>query len=185
MIEIPISKKHIEFVEQYSPGQDIGGFSNLEKKDLAKASRLDFQKTGIQGELSWYIHRYNSIDKLKDLLDYKFTNLRPANKGDDGFDDSITYNNKTRFVDIKTSYCENVDRIKYLNLVVPQREMHKNMIYVCAFSIGKTRGDVDKVILAGWVIEDDIHRRWAYDSSKWCVPVSELRDMKELDVYIR
>lgn len=185
MIEIEIPKECKAFLGEFAEKQTIGGFSNLAKEDLAKASRLDFQFTGIQGELSWYIHRYNSINKLKDLLDYKFANLRPANKGDGGFDDSITYNNKTRLVDIKTSHCESIDRIKRLNLIVPAREYHEHMIYVCAFSIGKTRQDVDKVVLAGWCINEDIHRKWAYDNNKWCVPVSELRDMKELDIYIR
>jgi len=185
MKKIELKNKYNDFINEYAKKQTIGGYSNLSKLDLEKASRLEFQFTAVQGELSWYIYRYGNYDKLKDLLDHKFQTLRPASKGDGGFDDSITHNNKTRLVDIKTSHCESVERIKYLNLIIPQREFHKNMIYVCAFSIGKSRDDVDSVILAGWCINEDIHRRWAYDNSKYCVPVNELRDMAELDVYIR
>lgn len=185
MIEILINEDHLKFVRNYAEKQTIGGFSNLDKDDLKKASRYEYQLTGVVGEVAWNLYRYGSIDKLKDLLDYKFKNLRPQGKGDDGFDDSITYNDKSRYVDIKTTHVADIGKIKYLNLVIPPREYHQRMIYVCAFSVGKDRNIVDKVILAGWKFNEEIIKKWAYDNSKWCVPVSDLTDMKELDVYLK
>jgi hypothetical protein len=185
VITIPITDIERSFISIYAQKQTIGGMSNLNKTDLNKASRFEFQLTGVAGEVSWYIHRFGNYDKLKTVLDEKFATLRPKNKGDGGFDDSITANEKTRLVDVKTSHSENIDRIQYLNLVIPQREMHENMIYVCAFTIGKDRSNIDSVILAGWEINECINKRWKYDSAKWCVPVQDLRPMKELDEYIR
>lgn len=185
MISVEIGKKYSDFIERYAEFQTIGGYSNLDKSDLKKASRNDFQRTGVVGEVAFYLHRYGSIDKLKELLDLKFETLRPTKKGDGGFDDSITFNNKTRLVDIKTSHVEHQDKIKFLNLVIPQKEFHPNMIYVCAFSIGPSRKEVNSVILAGWEINECINKRWKYDDSKWCVPVSDLRPMEELEKYIR
>jgi hypothetical protein len=185
MIEISITEEHKKFIDIYAEKQTIGGFSNLASKDLSKASRNDYQKTGVAGEISWFLFRENKIDRLKEILDFKFKILRPQNKGDNGFDDQITSNGKTRYVDIKTSYTEDEERIKYLNLVIPEREFHQNMIYVCAFTIGESRININKVILAGWAITEDVHKKWKYDAAKWCVPVSDLRDMKELEIYIR
>jgi|ERR1700722_12258205 len=184
MIEIPIKQEHTSFIEEFAEKQTIGGFSNLASDDLKKATRLDFQMTGVAAELGWYLYRYNNFDKLKNLLEHKFQTLRPAKKGDGGFDDSITHNNKTRFVDVKSSHVESEDRIKYLNLVIPPREFHQNMIYVCAFCVGKTRQKVDKVILAGWEINECITKKWKYDPNKYCVPVNELRPMKDLEKYL-
>jgi hypothetical protein len=50
MEEIIITPEYRAIVEQHSPGQDIGGYSNLDKSDLNKSSRLGFQHTGIYGE---------------------------------------------------------------------------------------------------------------------------------------
>jgi hypothetical protein len=181
---VSITEEHKKFVDIYADKQTIGGLSNLDKKDLEKFSRNDYQKTGIFGELAWYIHRYGSYDKLKALLDYKFENLRPKNIGDNGFDDSITYKGKTRLIDIKSSFIENENKINYLNLVIPDRELHRNMIYICAFTLGKDRRNVDKVILAGWCYSEDIKDRWNYDNKKWAVPFKKLRPMKELEQFI-
>ena len=184
MIEITITTEHLDFIKNHAPDLDIGGFSNLAKEDLSKASRLDYQYTGLAGEIAWYIHRYGAHDKLKSLLDYKFNVCRKNNIGDNGFDDSITYNNKTRLVDIKTTHVFDKGKIRYLNLIVPQREYHENMIYVGAFSIGKTRREFDKVILAGWCFNEEITKKWQYDPNKFCVPVNDLKPMKELGQYL-
>lgn len=184
MIEINV-KEHMDFIQKYAKKQTIGGLSNLSNFDLKKASRESFQITGVAGEVSWYLYRYGNIDKLKSMLDYKFETLRPERKGDDGFDDSITYNNKTRFVDIKTSHTIDEDRIKYLNLIIPKREWHQNMIYIAAFTVGKDRENIDKVVLAGWKFNEYIHKKWSYDENKLCVPFSDLSDMKDLNEYIR
>lgn len=185
MISIALQEEHLKFIEGRAPSLDIGGFSNLKKKDLTKASRLDYQYTGLYGELAWYMHRHGSYDKFKSILDYKFETCRKHNVGDSGFDDSITHNNKTRLVDVKSTHVEDEKRIKFLNLVIPPREFHENMIYVCAFTIGSDRRKVDKVILAGWEINECVTEKWKYDNTKFCVPISDLRDMKELDIYIR
>lgn len=185
MIDVTIQEEHLKFVETRAPSLDIGGFSNLKTKDLTKASRLDYQYTGLYGELAWYIHRHGNYDKFKEVLDYKFISCRKNNIGDSGFDDSITHNSKTRLIDIKSTHIEDEGRIKFLNLIIPPREYHNNMIYVCAFTIGKNRRQIDKVILAGWEINECITEKWKYDDSKFCVPVPKLRPMKELDVYIR
>lgn len=181
MHTILISKEHREFVESQAPRLDIGGFSNLASNDLSKASRLDYQYTGLYGELAWYLYRYNSFNKLKDLLDFKFENCRKNNIGDSGFDDSITFNNKTRFIDVKTSHVSAVDKIKHLNLVIPKREYHDNMIYIGAFSVGKDRRNVDEVVIAGWCFNEEVKEKWKYDSNKFCVNVSKLHNLKSLD----
>jgi hypothetical protein len=190
MISISINAKYYKFINKYATHFTLNGFSNLSKQDLGKASRKEFQFTGLYSELAFYLHRYGSIDKLEAILDEKVKVLIPlfgtaASRGDGGYDDSITSNGKTRLVDIKGSHCENKERIQYLNLVIPERELHKNMVYVAAFTIGKTREAVDEVLLAGWCITEDITKRWKIDPKKWAVPVSELRDMGELEQYIR
>ena len=175
-----ITSEHRDFVARYAPGQDIGGFSNLSKNDLSKASRLDFQYTGIYGELAWYLYRYGNLDKLQNLLEQKFRELRPQRKGDDGLDDIVTHNGKTRNIDIKSSYVPNVDKIQYLNLVVPEREYHPDMIYVGAFTVGSDRRNIDQVMLAGWCANEHITRRWKVDPKKFCVSVQDLRDLSVL-----
>jgi hypothetical protein len=184
MIDIILNEEHLKFIESRAPSLDIGGFSNLKKADLSKASRLDYQYTGLYGELAWYIYRHGNYDKFKEILDYKFEVCRKNNVGDSGFDDCITHNDKTRYLDIKSTHVEDEKRIQYLNLIIPPREFHENMIYVCAFTVGKDRRNVSKVILAGWEINECITEKWAYDSSKFCVKTRKLRPMKELKKFI-
>jgi hypothetical protein len=177
MIEIKINEDLINLTEKYAIQQDIGGYSNLATIDLAKATRLDYQYTALYGEGAWYLYRYQSLEKLGKLLDYKFETLRPTRKGDDGYDDKIIHNSKTRLVDVKTSHVTDEKKIPRLNLVIPEREFHKDMIYVCAFSIGKTRREIEKVILAGWCANEYVTKRWPYDPNKYCVPVEDLRNL--------
>ena len=183
-IIIKIKKEHTDLVLKYGICQTIGGFSNLNKSDLAKASRLDFQYTGLYGELAFSLYRYQSIDKLKALLDNKFETLRPTRKGDNGYDDEITHNNFTRFIDVKSTHITHPDEIlsRNLNLVIPQREYHQKMIYVAAFPVGNSsdRADVHSVVLAGWVPNESVTKRWRYDEAKFAVPASELRDLSIL-----
>jgi hypothetical protein len=184
MIKIPFTKKHLEFAKVYAEKQTIGGFSNLKSFDLKKASRYSFQITGVLSEAAFYIHRYGSTDKLQELLDLKFEALRPKKKGDGGFDDSIKIGKKTRLIDIKGSHTDDVEKIQRLNLVIPEREFHENMIYVCAFTIGKEREEPDYAVLQGWVYNEDVKDRWYYDRNKYAVAVPNLKNMKELDKYI-
>jgi|ERR1019366_3829932 hypothetical protein len=177
---IKINKEHLEFVEKYAHYQDLGGYSNLASNDLNKASRYDFQLTGLLGELAFYLYRYGSYDKLRELLDHKYATLRPAGKGDDGFDDQVTHNGTTRFIDIKSSHVVNADKIPRLNLIVPERELHQKMIYIAAFTIGETRNTVDEVALVGWAANEDIIKKWFYDPKKYCVPVFNLRNLSSL-----
>jgi hypothetical protein len=180
MQTISITPEHYEFVAQYAPKQDIGGFSNLSAHDLNKATRHDYQITGVLGELSWYLFRYGNYNKLQALLDQKHQELRPLHKGDGGLDDIITYNGYTRKIDIKSSHVTDIDKISHLNLVIPEREFHTNMIYVCAFTVGPNRTQVEEVVLAGWCVNEDVHKRWRYDPHKYCVPVPELRKLEVL-----
>ena len=71
MISIALNQEHIKFIEGRAPSLDIGGFSNLKKNDLSKASRLDYQYTGLYGELAWYMYRYGNYEKFKNILDFK------------------------------------------------------------------------------------------------------------------
>ena len=64
MEEVEITKEHQDFVVPYAKGRDLGGFSNLGKNDLQKSTRLDFQYTGLYGELAWYLFRYGNYEKL-------------------------------------------------------------------------------------------------------------------------
>jgi hypothetical protein len=180
---IPITQEHRDFVLKYGPNQDIGGFSNLGKEDLKKSSRLGFQYTGLFAELGWALYRYGNLDKLQKLLDFKFATLRPSGKGDEGYDDEITHNNFTRKIDIKGSHITNKDWISKLNLVIPEREYHEKMIYVCAFTIGLSAEDrlnVDEVVLAGWVSNEKVVERWRVDPKKYAVRVPDLRDLSVL-----
>ena len=185
MISINIPSKYNTFIQEYSKKLTLNGFSNLNSNDLSKASRGDFQKTGLFGEIAFKIYKSGDATDLKNLIDKKLEHYNKTGKGDDGFDDSITYKGITRLVDVKTSHTDNENRINTLNLVIPEREKHSNMIYVCAFTIGKTRIDIDKVVLAGWCYTHDIKKRWTIDVNKWAVPVKELRPMSELEKYIR
>lgn len=185
MISIQLNDEHRKIIADRAPSLDIGGFSNLASNDLGKATREDFQITGIAGELAWYLFRHGNESKFIETFDHKANTIVPKGKGDNGFDDSITFNNKTRFVDIKSSHVENEDKIQYLNLVIPQREYHNNMIYICAFTVGKDRRNVDRVILAGWETSEYITDRWKYDNNKFAVQTKNLRPMKELDRFIR
>lgn len=179
MENIKISKKEKDFVKKYANYQNLGGFSNLSSNDLKKASRYDFQLTGLYGEVAWYLYRYNSYDKLKDLLEYKYINLN-FGKGDGGEDDKITHNGITRLIDIKSSYITNLDKISRLNLIIPEKEFHKNIIYVCAFTIGETRENIDEVYLAGWTPNEDVTQKWFYDPKKYCVKIPNLRNLSSL-----
>lgn len=185
MKDILISQDHAKFVEEQAPRLDIGGFSNLASKDLGKATRLDYQYTGLYGELAWYMYRYNDVDRLKNLLDFKFETCRKKNIGDAGHDDRVVHNDKARNLDIKTTYVSEEKKISSLNLVVPPRELHERMIYVCAFAIGESRRNINKVVLTGWCFNEDIHKKWKYDTNKFCVPVADLRKLEDLDKYIK
>jgi hypothetical protein len=187
MIEIVIDEKYNSFIEEYSKKLDLGGYSNLNKTDLGKSSRRDFQKTGLFCELSWNLHRYGNIDLMHSRLDNKLEHYKKSGKGDNGVDDTISYQGKERIIDIKGSHCQDAERIKYLNLIIPQRERHENqkMIFIAAFTIGTDRSTIDKVVLAGWTYGEDVVSRWRVDESKWAVEVRNLSDMKELEKFIR
>jgi hypothetical protein len=179
MIKVNV-EKHMNFIREYAEKQNIGGFSNLRKADLAKASRYDYQITGLSGEVAWYLARHGSIDKLKELLDFKYDTLRPAKKGDGGFDDSIIINGLDRKIDIKTSFVEDEMRIKKLNLVVSPRELHEDMVYIAGFSVGKTRDNPEYVCLAGWCFNEDVKDKWGYDPGKFCVKLKNLYTLDSL-----
>ena len=183
MIEITITTDHQAFVAQYSPIQTLGGYSNLAAADLGKSSRLGFQHTGIYGELAWHLFRRGNIDVLRTTLDNKAATLGLGKKGDEGYDDEITHNGRTRRIDIKSSHITDEARIPKLNLVIPEREYHTNMIYVAAFTIGTSSPDrlnVSKVILAGWVPNEAVVDRWYYDAKKFAVRVPNLRNLSAL-----
>lgn len=180
MIEIPVLPEYIAIAEEYAPKQTIGGLTNLNASDIAKASRQDFQYTGIYGEIAHHVVRYSSLTKLKETLDYKYKNLRPARKGDDGIDDLLTFRNITKKIDVKASHWPTND-ISHLNLIVPQREYHENTIYIAAFTIGESRTSPTSIILAGWANNERITKIWRPDEpTKRCIPVSELRPMSSL-----
>lgn len=180
---IPVSEKMSEFVAEQAPRFDLGGYSNLKKADLNKSSRLGFQFTGLFGETAWYMYRHGSFKRLKELLDFKFNHYTNTGKGDDGQDDTLIYNGKQRLVDIKSTHITDISQIRSLNLVIPPRELHSNMIYVAAYTVGpeKTnREKVDKVVLAGWCLNEDVKERWGYDPAKFAVKVRDLNPMDTL-----
>lgn len=176
-MKIEITKEQKELVKEFAEKQNIGGFSNLAQRDLKKATRLDFQYTGLYGEAAWYQYRYGTIEPLRIILNSKFENLRPKKKGDGGFDDSIIIDNETRFLDIKSSHVEDESKIERLNLVIPQRELHDKMIYVAAFVIGPDRQNATHVDIRGWCKNEDVKDRWHYDREKWCVKLINLKDV--------
>lgn len=180
---IEITTEMSDFVAQQAPRLDLGGFSNLKKADLSKSSRLGFQYTGLYGEVAWYCYRYGGFDRLSKLLDEKQLHHAKTGKGDDGHDDSIMFKNKQRLIDIKSSHCTDFSQIMQLNLVIPPRELHDNMIYVAAYTIGpdkQNREDVKRVVLAGWCFNEEVKDRWYYDSAKFAVKVKNLHPMSEL-----
>lgn len=180
MITIEFKPEYKNIVDEYAPKQTIGGLTNLSSYDIAKASRQDFQYTGIYGEIAWHLFRYNNLDKLISTLDSKYKELRPLRKGDDGIDDLLSFRNSTRKVDIKSTHSVS-DNIEHLNLIVPKREYHENMIYVAAFIIGPNRQNPTHAILAGWANNEKITKVWRPDEpTKLCVPVAELRNISSL-----
>lgn len=177
---IEITDKHRKVVAEYAPKQTIGGLTNLSSFDIAKATRQDFQYTGIYGEIAWHEFRYGNLEKLIETLDLKFKELRPLRKGDDGIDDLLTFRNVTKKIDIKTTHWKTED-INHLNLIVPKREYHENTIYVAAYTVGGNRQAPDKIILAGWANNERVTKIWRTDEpDKKCVPVSELRNISLL-----
>lgn len=177
---IQVTEAHKKIVEEYAPKQTIGGLTNLSNHDIAKATRQDFQYTGIYGEIAWHEFRYGKLDHLIETLDMKYKELRPKRKGDDGIDDLLTFRNITKKIDIKATHWK-TENIDHLNLIVPKREYHENTIYVAAYTIGNSRQDPEKIILAGWANNERVTKIWRADEpDKRCVPVSELREMKLL-----
>lgn len=172
-----MTDEYRKIVEEYAPKQTIGGLTNLSSFDIAKATRKDFQYTGIFGEIAWHVFRYGKLDKLIETLDMKYKELRPKRKGDDGIDDLLTFRDITKKIDVKATHWKNED-IGHLNLIVPKREYHENTIYVAAYTIGDNRQNPDKIILAGWANNERVTKIWRQDEpDKRCVPVSELRNM--------
>lgn len=185
---VTVTDRMSKFVSEQAPRFDLGGFSNLKKADLNKSTRLGFQYTGLYGETAWYMYRYGGFSKLKELLDFKYQNYTDTGKGDDGEDDSILYRGQPRLIDIKSSHITDMTQIKTLNLVIPPRELHENMIYVAAYTIGKDRHDrtqVDKVVLAGWCLNEDIKDRWGYDPAKFAVKTRDLQPMNTLRTVLK
>src|SRR5271166_7087076 len=104
MKTVKIGKEYFPLVEKYATHFTLNGFSNLDKKDLEKASRKSFQFSGLYGEVGYSLYRYGTIDKLQEVLQKKVEILvplfgTPNVKGDGGYDDHITSNGKTRFVE--------------------------------------------------------------------------------------
>lgn len=180
MIKIDIPNEYRSLIAKYANEFNLGGYSNLNKDDLAKSSRLGYQYTGLAAELAFVLFRGRSIEDFEQMLQYKVDVLKPQRLGDNGYDDHITFNGFTRQVDVKGTHILSEDKIPYLNLIIPEREYHNNMIYVAAFPCGKTREDVSHVFLAGWEITEKIVERWYLDDRKFCVPVPKLRDIERL-----
>lgn len=181
---IPVSEKMSQFVASQAPRFDLGGFSNLKKADLNKSSRLGFQFTGLYGETAWYMYRYGSFKKLKALLDFKYDNYTKTGKGDDGEDDSFEFEGSRRLIDIKSTHVTDFSQVRTLNLVIPPRELHDNMIYIAAYTIGPDKGNrekVEQVVLAGWCLNEEVTERWGYDPAKYAVKVKNLHPMSELN----
>lgn len=180
MITVQIDPKYLPLVENYAAKLDLGGRSNLSSSDLGKATRNEFQYTGLFGEIAYRQWLYGHADDLFPLLNDKLAHYEKTSQGDNGRDDEITYNGFTRFVDVKSSHTNDIRRIKNLNLIVPENEFHEKQIYIAAFTLGSSRIKIDQVILAGFCYSEDLWRKWPIDRSKFCVPVTELRDMERL-----
>jgi hypothetical protein len=180
------------FVAEMAPRDDLGGFSNLKKSDLAKASRLDFQYTGLFGEVAWYVWHYGdtkeTYDKLRTLKDRKYDTYVKTGKGDDGEDDTLTLGDGTALlVDVKTTHTNSLAKIPSLNLVIPPRELHDRAFYVAAFTVAdeNQRRTPKLVALAGWVRTNDVSKRWTIDPNKWAVKVTALFPFTKLGTFIQ
>ncbi|SRR5258706_7899211 len=183
MVKIIITPEIRSLVHEYAPKQTIGGYSNLKRFDINKSTRLDFQYTGLYGEAAWYSYRYNSIQKLKELMDRKNEHFAATRKGDDGFDDQIVFCGEQRLLDIKSTHVDTEEKIAKLNLVIPPRELHPKMIYVAAFTIGTDRQTVQEVMLTGWCRTEDVKDKWHYDRDKFAVKVANLKPTEDLRKY--
>jgi len=181
MKKIVITNEHKQIVKEYAPGLDIGGFSNLSKADLNKSSRLEYQYTGLYGELAWYIYRYGEVgvDKFIATQTVKNSTIKPG-QGDGGYDDRIQFD-ISRLIDVKASHVIEESKIQYLNLVIPPRELHNDSLYIAAFTIGKDRINVDEVVLAGYVLSENVKDKWKYDNYKFAVAVKNLSNLDELN----
>lgn len=181
MIIIPVDSIINDLVKEYAPKFDLGGRSNLSALDLAKASREDYQYTGLFGELAWYRHRYGEpgIQKWKEWADFKLN----RGTGDNGEDDNITFRGTARLLDVKTSWAASIERVKQLCCVVAPKELHDNMVYVQAFAIGSERQKINDVVLAGWCLNEDLKEPWYFDKSKFAVRFERLTPPENLTKY--
>jgi hypothetical protein len=178
---INLPKDVIEFINSQGSRFDIGGFSNLNKNDLNKATRHDYQLVGLGGEASWFLRRDGNIERWKKMLDMKYAHWEKTGKGDDGIDDIFYQDGIRKGIDVKTSHVEDIKKIQYLNLIIPKREFHDNRIYVAAFTIGPARNNFKHVALVGWIASHEIDDKllWKGDPSgkKYGIPMSKLHKL--------
>lgn len=180
-----------KFVASMAPRDDLGGYSNLNKNDLGKASRLDFQYTGLFGEIAWWTWKYGDVpetyERLRKLKDRKYDTYVKTGKGDDGEDDTFTLvDGTTLLVDVKTTHTTSLDKVQTLNLVIPPRELHAQSVYVAAFTIASSsqRQSPEAVAFPGWVRTCDVSKRWTIDPKKWAVRVPDLFPFKKLNQFL-
>lgn len=182
MIVVQVDDELQTLVSEQAPRFNIGGMSNLNSTDLAKADRGDFQYTGLYGEAAWFRHRYGAdgLAMLRRQLDFKYENYTNTGKGDNGEDDRITFRGTPRFLDVKTTHIKSVSDVARMNLVVAPREMHPNMVYVAAFAVGPNRQNATEVVIAGWCLNEDLKDKFFLDPVKFAMKVPKLTPIENL-----
>ena len=181
MITVQIDPKYLPLVENYAAKLDLGGRSNLSSSDSSARQLVMSSNIRVSLVKSPIVSGYMDTPMIFFHSSmYKLAHYEKTGQGDNGRDDEITYNGFTRFVDVKSSHTNDIRRIKNLNLIVPENEFHEKQIYIAAFTLGSSRIKIDQVILAGFCYSEDLWRKWPIDRSKFCVPVTELRDMERL-----
>lgn len=188
MIVIQVDDEIREFVTRWAPVDTVNGFSNLSKEDLGKATREEYQFTGLYGEAAWYRWRHGAagLQKLNALKEIKTEVWKTEKKGDGGEDDRIALRDGVeRLLDVKTSY-QGKYPLERLNLVVPKKEFHEGTVYVAAFIQGHSRKEIEQVAIAGWCLSDDVKLHlWRYDTAKYGVPVPRLTPIESISKYFR
>lgn len=182
MIIISIDQEIRDFAAHWAPIDTINGFSNLSSDDLAKATRVEYNYTGLFGEAGWYRWRYGTdgLKKLHSFKEIKAEVWRTERKGDGGEDDRITFRGTPRFLDVKTTHIKSASDAARMNLVVAPGELHPNMVYVAAFAVGPNRQNATEVVLAGWCLNEDLKERFFADPVKFAVKVRKLTPIENL-----
>lgn len=168
IIDIPVHKNTMQIIRKRAGKACIGGKSNIREGRDREESLMEDQITGQLG--NYALSKYLFGNPQQYLLSRYVAEKNP-NVGDGG-EDVIGLN-----IDIKATMYRypNKDMLDY-NLVVRERELHKNWIYIFALA-DMIENDSTIVHLIGWATTDMLPSKPAKEGifkDAYSKPVREL-----------